>query len=109
MWSIVVIVAELATLLNMRSRKAFELLDAMENSGWIGADSHARGLGERITITQQGRNAVESITVRRQREIDEILERLSESDRTRLADAFNAFAAAARERPVTEPKPGIAP
>jgi DNA-binding MarR family transcriptional regulator len=102
------LVSELATLMKLPYRRAFELLDVMESSDWIATDSSARGLGERIRITPQGRQVVESITAGRQREIDEILDRLSAVDRARLAHAFNAFAAAAGEDPVIAPRPEIA-
>ncbi|HEX4442096.1 MAG TPA: MarR family transcriptional regulator [Galbitalea sp.] len=102
-------VAELATLMKLRPRGTFALLDSMESAGWIAGDPQARGVGETIRISPQGRNVVESMTDQRQREIDEILGRISEADRVELTRAFNLFAAAAGEAPVHKPKQGISP
>ena len=102
-------VGELANLMNSRSRAMFALLDSMEASGWIGSHSQARGMGETITITQQGQSVIDSITEQRQHDIDEILGRVSDEDRVGLARAFNSFAAAAGEAPIRRPRRGIAP
>jgi DNA-binding MarR family transcriptional regulator len=102
-------VAEVATLMKIRPHGTFALLDSMESAGWIAGDSQGRGIGETLKISPQGRNVVESMTDRRQRDIDEILGRISEADRLELTRAFNLFAAAAGEAPVQKPKRGISP
>jgi DNA-binding MarR family transcriptional regulator len=102
-------VAELATLMRLNAHRMSALLDSMEASGWIDSGSRARGIGETIAIRQQGRDLVESLTIRRQSEIDEILNRMPEDARAELARAFNSFAAAAGEQPIRKPRKGIAP
>jgi DNA-binding MarR family transcriptional regulator len=102
-------VAELASLMKLNTHRLSTLLDSMEASGWIDSGSRARGIGETIAIRQQGRDLVESLTERRQLEIDEILRRIPEEPRAELARAFNSFAAAAGEQPTGKPRRGIAP
>ena len=101
-------VGEVATLTAARPRAVFSLLDSMEASGWIASYSAKRGMGEKIVLTQQGRDVIDTMTQRRQQEIDEILARMSEEDRLGIARAFNSFAAAAGESPPSKPKRGIA-
>jgi len=103
------IAAELMALMNMHSQPLMNLLDAMEGAGWIFATMRGRGVNEQVAITERGRAVVEEATRQRQNEIDDILARMSVQDRDTLATAFNAFAAAASESPVTKPKKGIAP
>jgi DNA-binding MarR family transcriptional regulator len=102
-------VAELASLMKLNTHRLSVLLDSMEASGWIDSGSRARGIGETIAIRGQGRDLVDALTERRQREIDEILTRVPEEARAELARAFNSFAAAAGESPTTKPRKGIAP
>ena len=102
-------VAELVALMKMRARVMLKILDAMDNAGWIVTAKPGRGTSEMIAISAQGRQLVDDVTAQRQREIDMILDRMTNDDREVLARAFNSFAAAAGERPVPKPKSGIAP
>jgi DNA-binding MarR family transcriptional regulator len=90
-------VSELSVHMKMPTRRMFGLLDAMEASGWVTSGSRARGVDEKIAISQQGQNVVAAITARRQDEIDETLERMSDEDRDGLARAFKSFVTAAGE------------
>lgn len=100
---------EIVTLTGARPHAVFALLDSMEDSEWIASHSPARGVSERVVITHKGRDLIDTMTERRQREIDEILGRMSAAERSGVARAFNSFAAAAGEAQVGKPKRGIAP
>jgi DNA-binding MarR family transcriptional regulator len=101
-------VAELASLMKLSSRRMMALLDSMEASGWVTSESDARGVGELVAISHRGRDLVETMTTQRQHEIDDILGRMSEADRTDVARAFNSLAAAAGEPLVRRAKKGLA-
>jgi len=102
-------VAELVVALSLNAKSTLALLDRMEDCGWIYTATPGRGVTETVAITEQGRSLVEDVTRKRQREIDEILDRLSEADRSTIATAFSSFATAAHEPAIRRPKKGIAP
>jgi DNA-binding MarR family transcriptional regulator len=85
------------------------MLDSLESDGWIYTAVHARGVAERVSITPKGRELVERMTARREREIDAILRRMTDTSRDQLTRAFTTFAAAAGEQTVDRPRKGIAP
>jgi DNA-binding MarR family transcriptional regulator len=101
--------AEIVQATKATSRKTLALLDSMENAGWIHALVPGRGVTETVAITEKGRALVEEVTTKRQQEIDEILQRLSEADRALIAKAFSSFATAANEPQIRRRKNGIAP
>jgi DNA-binding MarR family transcriptional regulator len=97
-------VAELSSLVKVEGRPLAALLDMMEASGWIVGGSPVRALDDTIVISPQGKNVIQSMTERRQRDIDKIMARMSEADRAAVATAFSSFAAAAGEPPVKKPQ-----
>lgn len=76
-------------------------VDRMVAGGWViraeNPDSRREVL---LELTDDGRWLVESVTIRRRREIDNVLERMPESDRAALFAALGAFNAAAGETSV---------
>ncbi|HEX4059013.1 MAG TPA: hypothetical protein VHX87_11960 [Galbitalea sp.] len=100
--------AELVELMKFAPRKLLALLDSMENAGWIFTAVAGRGVAEAVSISEQGRELVNAVTTKRQRDIDEILARLSEDDRSTIAKAFRSFAEAAREPALRGPRTGVA-
>ncbi|HEY1530199.1 MAG TPA: MarR family transcriptional regulator [Galbitalea sp.] len=101
-------VAEIVDAMKMPPRKTSTLLDSMENANWIYTAVSRRGVLESVAISTQGRILVDEVTMKRQQEIDEILQRMSEANRTIMAKAFSSFAAAANEPTLRQPKNGIA-
>lgn len=73
-------------------------IDRMVAGGWVvrseNPDSRREVL---LELTDDGRWLVESVTVRRRREIQTVLERMSKADRTALVNALTAFTEAAGE------------
>lgn len=73
-------------------------VDRMVAGGWIvrseNPDSRREVL---IELTDDGRRLVEAVTERRRREVRDVLELLSDEDRTLVARAFTLFNAAAGE------------
>jgi DNA-binding MarR family transcriptional regulator len=100
---------ELVGLTAMKPRNLLHLLDAMEAVEWIIVATPGRGVAEKVAITEKGSEMVEQVTSRRQQQIDGVLNRVSSDERSTIADAFNAFAAAAREPTMRKPRQGIAP
>ncbi|HEY4268262.1 MAG TPA: MarR family transcriptional regulator [Galbitalea sp.] len=89
--------SEIAAAMAMRSRTLSTLLHSMEATGWLTISGPDRGISDSATITEQGRAVVDDVTSKRQREIDEILQRLSDTDRAMIDTAFSSFAVAANE------------
>lgn len=73
-------------------------IDRMVAGGWVvraeNPDSRREVL---LELTDDGRWLVESVTVRRRREIEAVLEKMSPADRDALVAALTAFTAAAGE------------
>jgi DNA-binding MarR family transcriptional regulator len=76
-------------------------VDRMVAGGWVrrceNPDSRREVL---LELTDDGRWLVESVTTRRQREVDAVLERMSADDRATLIVGLTAFNAAAGETSV---------
>jgi hypothetical protein len=100
---------ELTVLTGMKARSLLHLLDAMESVDWIRVATPGRGVAEKVAIAAKGSEMVERVTSRRQQQIDEVLTRISSEEQSMLANAFTAFAAAAREPTLRKPRKGIAP
>jgi DNA-binding MarR family transcriptional regulator len=102
-------VVEIVDAMKMPARRILKLLDSMEDAGWVSRSGPGRGVSESIAISPTGRDLVSEVTAKRQQEIDEILERMPESDRIAMAKAFSSFATAADEPPMRPRNNGSAP
>jgi DNA-binding MarR family transcriptional regulator len=93
--------AALASFMDMNLGTLLQVLLSLERLGWVCVEELGRGVIEKVLITDQGRALVDRVTAQRQREIDAILDRMSDQDRLTVAGAFNSFADAAREPSLT--------
>lgn len=73
-------------------------IDRMVAGGWVVRAENPDNRREvLLELTDDGRRLVESVTARRLREIEAVLDRMSKADRGALVNALTAFAAAAGE------------
>lgn len=73
-------------------------IDRMVAGGWVARTENPESRREvMLELTDDGRRLVESVTVRRRRAVDEVLTRMSPTDRGALVHALTAFTDAAGE------------
>jgi hypothetical protein len=73
------------------------MIHSMENDGLISVAGADTASDSAVGVTVHGRQLVKHVTTRRRAEIVAVLERMSEPDRRKVADAFGRFASAAGE------------
>lgn len=73
-------------------------VDRMVAGGWVARAENPESRREvLLELTDDGRWLVRSVTTRRRRAIDQVLEQMTAADRASLVAALNAFTAAAGE------------
>jgi DNA-binding MarR family transcriptional regulator len=93
-------VGSLAEGLGVHQSTATRLCDRLVTKGLIDRATSAESRREVVvTLTPAGQALIRAVTARRRAEIVTIMARLTPTQRTRLADAFSVFAAAAEELP----------
>jgi DNA-binding MarR family transcriptional regulator len=90
----------LAEALGIRPSTATGLCDRLEGKGLIDRVTSAASRREvTVRLTPDGRKLLHGVMARRRREVERILGKLEPAAVRRIADAFDEFAAAARELP----------
>ncbi|HTK16317.1 MAG TPA: MarR family transcriptional regulator [Acidimicrobiia bacterium] len=91
-------VSELADAVGVHPSTATRLCDRLVTKGLVDRVASSDSRREiKVTVTAAGRNLVRTVTTRRRKEINRILQQLSAPQRKQLRGAFHAFAGAAGE------------